>query len=340
MCISLQLRVAQHYTAQDTMGSEKSLLSMSTSYSIIVPRDVPPENFKSVPEAIKVRKTRGRCVARNLIFLLLIVCLTAGLISGVYLAFEQSRNKNRKVEENMFEDVKKENMDKYIGDDHQLLYSPMETDGNQTVYIKHSITGTIQVDPCLSSPCQGGGSCESHDGTFSCYCPPGRRGSRCQERSEGGIKFNQKSFLKLKATVNNSPQTKIIFQFQPSEKVSGIILQTGNLVMRVMDNQLELRLGKDQILVKNIPRNVWTNVSVFSYHRDVMIKINKDNPVTVSLNFKVEDICLGDCLEESEGFVGCVQGLRVGYHLVSVLSGQEPLVTDKRNIQRCSEANN
>ena len=25
-------------------------------------------------------------------------------------------------------------------------------------------------DACAGQPCQGGGTCESHDGTFTCYC--------------------------------------------------------------------------------------------------------------------------------------------------------------------------
>ena len=28
--------------------------------------------------------------------------------------------------------------------------------------------------------CLGGGTCEEHDGTFTCYCPPGLAGDRCQ----------------------------------------------------------------------------------------------------------------------------------------------------------------
>ena len=33
---------------------------------------------------------------------------------------------------------------------------------------------------CHPSPCHNGGSCESHDGVFTCYCPPGFAGSLCQ----------------------------------------------------------------------------------------------------------------------------------------------------------------
>ena len=33
---------------------------------------------------------------------------------------------------------------------------------------------------CHPNPCQGGGTCEEHDGVFTCYCPEGLTGSRCQ----------------------------------------------------------------------------------------------------------------------------------------------------------------
>ncbi|KAF5891226.1 neurogenic locus notch protein 2-like, partial [Clarias magur] len=39
-----------------------------------------------------------------------------------------------------------------------------------------------QVDSCASSPCSNGGACTSlPNGTFSCTCPLGYEGSRCQD---------------------------------------------------------------------------------------------------------------------------------------------------------------
>ena len=35
-------------------------------------------------------------------------------------------------------------------------------------------------DPCRGDPCHGGGTCEPHDGTFSCHCAEGRAGQRCE----------------------------------------------------------------------------------------------------------------------------------------------------------------
>ena len=33
---------------------------------------------------------------------------------------------------------------------------------------------------CDPNPCKGGGTCEEHDGTFTCYCPSGLAGTFCQ----------------------------------------------------------------------------------------------------------------------------------------------------------------
>ena len=33
---------------------------------------------------------------------------------------------------------------------------------------------------CHPNPCHGGGTCEEHDGVFTCYCPEGLTGSQCQ----------------------------------------------------------------------------------------------------------------------------------------------------------------
>ena len=35
--------------------------------------------------------------------------------------------------------------------------------------------------PCASSPCEGGGTCEEHDGTFTCYCRGGKAGPVLRE---------------------------------------------------------------------------------------------------------------------------------------------------------------
>jgi hypothetical protein len=46
----------------------------------------------------------------------------------------------------------------------------------------HSIVGSVLSGGslCHPTPCHSGGTCETHDGVFTCYCPPGFAGSLCQ----------------------------------------------------------------------------------------------------------------------------------------------------------------
>ena len=37
-----------------------------------------------------------------------------------------------------------------------------------------------ETSPCLPNPCSGGGTCEEHDNTFTCFCPDDRTGDRCE----------------------------------------------------------------------------------------------------------------------------------------------------------------
>ena len=37
---------------------------------------------------------------------------------------------------------------------------------------------------CSFSPCEAGGTCEEHDGTFTCHCGKGRTGKYCQQEVE------------------------------------------------------------------------------------------------------------------------------------------------------------
>ena len=63
-------------------------MQVSKSY-VIVPRNVPPDNFKRVP-GMKKQKSSVRDTLRNILFIFLFICLAAGGVSGVYLFFSDS----------------------------------------------------------------------------------------------------------------------------------------------------------------------------------------------------------------------------------------------------------
>ena len=58
---------------------------------------------------------------------------------------------------------------------------------------------------CDPNPCENGGSCEEHDGTFSCYCQPNFAGNHCEvdlATSDANMEagFGGDAFVKIKAT--------------------------------------------------------------------------------------------------------------------------------------------
>jgi len=51
---------------------------------------------------------------------------------------------------------------------------------------KHFVTDDYR--PCSENPCEGNGTCEEHDGTFTCFCTSDRTGIRCERTLDvGGI---------------------------------------------------------------------------------------------------------------------------------------------------------
>ena len=139
------------------MKMKYSTLSRSRTY-IVVPRDVPPENFLSVPETQKKRKTSlVRCVLIPVLVLLVIAGLLSGLVYGYLIKQERGEQDHDDLS------------DAYV-------YKQLMLDQNTTLYLRTPIPSS-----CSSSPCLGGGSCESHDGTFTCYCGVGRWGQFCEK---------------------------------------------------------------------------------------------------------------------------------------------------------------
>ena len=83
------------------------------------------------------------------------------------------------------------------------------------------------VSPCQPNPCNGGGSCEEHDNTFTCYCPTDRTGERCERRlSENDLRipnFNGNSFVELLPMENPSHKVSVEIEFKAYNS-EGILL--------------------------------------------------------------------------------------------------------------------
>ena len=82
-------------------------------------------------------------------------------------------------------------------------------------------------DPCFPSPCSGGGSCESHDGTFTCYCMKGRTGKFCEKvvmtEDIETTGFTGQSLVLIKNPSASGPRSSLMIKFKPHRK-DGVIM--------------------------------------------------------------------------------------------------------------------
>ena len=124
-----------------------------------MPRDVPPENFVSVPETVRV-VGRGRGVARAALLLLVLLATLAGLGAGGWLLYTGVGHQEKEAwgsGDHKAEWAGQEAGwgEQQQGDQPAYRYQPVQ--GNTTLYLR-------LANPCASQPCQAGGTCESHDG--------------------------------------------------------------------------------------------------------------------------------------------------------------------------------
>ena len=60
--------------------------------------------------------------------------------------------------------------------------------------------------------CLGGGTCEEHDGTFTCYCPPGLAGDRCQHDLSKHDQIAVASFLGSGAEYSKTSPSYVVIK--------------------------------------------------------------------------------------------------------------------------------
>ena len=314
------------------MKTKYSTLSRSRTY-IVVPRDVPPENFLSVPETQKERKTGlVRCVLIPVLVLLVIAGLLSGLgwlVHGYHAGQDMAKGG--------------EHDDPVSG---AYEYTEVVVEQNTALYLKTPVPSS-----CSSSPCLGGGSCEPHDGTFTCYCGLGRWGQFCEKvvkRSHSGqlvAQFSGQSYVKLRSVATAGPRTSIRLKFRPSSR-DGVILyssldsdqNSGNLSLSLVGGHVQFRyhLGEDHLVLQSpykITLGSWHNIVLQTYHGDGMLKLDTQEPVLGSLQAGKlaglgAEVVVGGVGQAgtSQGFRGCLSDLDVGHQAVSLVSDLEPLV--------------
>ena len=301
------------------MKTKYSTLSRSRTY-IVVPRDVPPENFLSVPETRKERRTGlVRCVLVPVLVLLVIV----GLLSCLgWLVYDSIKPEEDSDSDSMMKDG----------------YDSIAT-------------------PCSSSPCQGGGQCLPHDGTFTCYCVAGRHGQLCEEegRSDHAVaQFSQESFVRLRSVATGGPRTSIRLQFRPARRDTGVILHsslesgqdTGNLSLALVQGHVQFRyhLGGAHHVLESpylVSPGSWHSLVLQTYHGDAMLQLDRQDPVLGSLQGPGrfhglgQQVVIGAGHGHVPGIRGCIKDLKFGHRAVSLVSRAEPLLLQSKGVGHC-----
>jgi hypothetical protein len=66
----------------------------------------------------------------------------------------------------------------------QLSQVPLLESRNIKTYCDYRLTKNVvhiaDIDDCVSSPCENAGVCKDHVNVFSCECPAGYEGERCE----------------------------------------------------------------------------------------------------------------------------------------------------------------
>jgi hypothetical protein len=104
--------------------------------------------------------------------------------------------------------------------------------------------------PCSSSPCEGGGICEEHDGTFTCYCREGSLGKFCQvmigSKGIGVASFHGQSYVQLGKIPNSLIRTSIMMRFRIFSSSGVLFLSSGGQTGKLGD-KLEISVVNSHV---------------------------------------------------------------------------------------------
>ena len=305
-----------------TMSAKYSSLRKSRT-QIIVPRNVDPENFVTVKETQKLK----RSALWKAVIPILIFFVTVGIVAGsaFILYFSQDQDTLKWPKKTKF----------------------LETEGENIIYRKSSLKLPEKLEiiskqensnsMCATSPCLNGGSCESHDGTFSCYCPQGFGGKLC-DIEQRAVAFSEESYVTITTSnkVARSESRKSIKLQLRTSKSEGVILQRGNFSLSIVKSFIQLRIGQlDLECPEQLILDEWHTIELHTYHGDIMLRVDKGQPLVRSLHTSRErEHMISDNLTIG-GFTGCIQGLEVDNQLVNLLAVSDPLIKDMNNVTEC-----
>ena len=330
-----------------------------TNTRLVLPRNVPPENFKSATE-LYTRSRRRPSACCRLVMLVSVVMIVSSLLiftllSAVSLPASDGSDtpdcgpgltrelchcegghncticpEGREERQEGCRDLTQEEEEE---EEEEVL---MADRADREVERCVTVCDLSPPSPCLSSPCQAGGSCEDHDGTFTCYCREGRGGQLCEERLDTNTTvpaFHGKSFIQLHLGRPGLAGLRADLRLEFRTFLSSCLLyhspggqrRSGDfLSLSVRDKHLEFSFslsGAKLRLVSEEPVMLgrWHSVRVQRYRTHAMLQLDDLQPVRgqTQSSLSTLDLAHVSYLGHSPslslpGLQGCVRSLRVG----------------------------
>ena len=205
--------------------------------------------------------------------------------------------------------------------------------------------GHVTRDPCDEGLCHEGATCESHDGTFTCYCPKERTGKFCERELvadivESVLGFTGRSRVKLVSSdhKHSTPKYSLSFRMKPVSG-EGVILHSGDTILALINGHLQFSYGHNvttggQLVVQSgvpVMLNTWTEVRVQTYHADIMMEVKGEagdrtmGRLREGGGAKIETLTseifiggLGSSHHSLPGYTGCLAELELDSSLVSL----------------------
>ena len=210
------------------------------------------------------------------------------------------------------------------------------------------------TDPCSGSPCEGGGTCESHDGTFTCYCTKQRSGQYCETELGTGdsgqvLGFTGRSRLSLLRAdqKSHSPRYSVSFKVKPLSG-EGVLLHSGDTIIALHNGHLQFSHGDNVssglVLQSSRPvtLNTWVQVDIQTYHSDVMLVLGDTERVrgryeegrleTLAETLHLGALGGGDGVS-LPGFTGCLSELVIAGSPVSLQHN----IMEARDLVECGQ---
>ena len=220
---------------------------------------------------------------------------------------------------------------------------------------------------CDPNPCQGGGTCEEHDGTFSCYCPPGLAGTHCQhDVSQASI--NVASFTGHSWVGLDIPQDTLVNRFDlefsfRSFSENGLLFYVQgsqdndflSLTLRNRYAEFRYDLGSGPSVLKSnsqIQLGQWHRLVAKRYNQDGFLSLDSDkvtgqavgsiktlNVDTMAFMGGVDPDLQLDAREKAgiaKGLIGCLKDVQMGFHGIRLESEFEPKILQRTNVIECS----